>query len=285
MKLDKVLEALHISDKYQVEPLEGDSVHADSIVNLKRRDQENPRNFFLKGYTELTNKAEIGYADDEMIDDELYPYGKLAGVFEYAAYKIYKYIGVKVPKAFHIHFNHIADRHELLVSAFKHPKTFGDYFNDKKKDGIWHNQIRKQNIMYALFIGNSDFHGGNVAVKFGKNNEVKDYYLFDLELSFRSIPDNMEMFNFYLKIADKMDKKTRNKQMRVIKNINLKEINYIIDVAREHSYEVIKKSIPMSNVFRRQKLRKWNVLLDNITKKMKANIKKNKKYLLEHYPV
>jgi len=41
----------------------------------------------------------------------------------------------------------------------------------------------------------------------------------------------------------------------------------------------------MSNVFRRQKLRKWNVLLDNITKKMKANIKKNKKYLLEHYPV
>ena len=136
MKLDKVLEALHISDKYQIEPLEGDSVHADSIVNLKRRDQENPRNFFLKGYTELTNKAEIGYADDEMIDDELYPYGKLAGVFEYAAYKIYKYIGVKVPKAFHIHFNHIADRHELLVSAFKHPKTFGDYFNDKKKNDI-----------------------------------------------------------------------------------------------------------------------------------------------------
>jgi hypothetical protein len=288
MKLASIKEALHVSDKYQVEPIDSDSVHASSIVNLKRKDQENPRNFFLKGYVELEGAKENmpdEYGNDNLIDDEMYPYGKLAGFIEYAAYKVYKYLGLKVPKAFHIHFNHIADRHELLVSAFKNPKTFGDYIGDKKKDEIWDNKIRKENFMYALFIGNSDFHGGNVAVKFGKNNAVKDYYMFDLELCFRSIPDNLPMFQYYLTIADKMDKKSRNKQMRVIKNIDLKEINYIIDVAREHAYLVIDKSIPRANRFRRQKLKKWDELLQEVGRKMKANIKKNKKYLLEHYPV
>lgn len=286
MKLASIKEALHISDKYQVEPIEGDSVHASSIVNLKRKDQENPRNFFLKGYIE---DEEISgtipeYGNDNLIDKE-YPFGKIAGFIEYAAFKIYKYLGVKVPNAFHIHFNHIADRHELLVSSFKKPSTFGDYFDDKEKDEIWNNQIRNQNLMYSLFIGNSDFHGGNVAVKFGKNNKLKDYYLFDLELAMRSIPDNRELFVYDLILANKINKRTRNKQMRVIKSVDLKEINYIIDSAREHAYYVIDKSIPRANRFRRQKLKKWDELLQEVGRKMKANIKKNKKYLLEHYPV
>ncbi len=286
MKLSSIKENLHISDKYQVKPIDSASTHSSSIVNLKRKDKKNPHNFFLKGYEEIPNAVEDieGWENDNLIDEERYPFGKIAGFIEYAAFKIYKYLNLKIPKAFHIHFNHLEDRHELLVSSFKKPETFGSIKMDDNRQTFFDEKIRKENLMYILFVGNSDFHGGNTAVKF-KGNKLKDYYMFDLELCFRSIPDNIPMFNFYLKIADKMDKRIRNKQMRVIKNLNMQDINYAIDGAREHAMIVIKKSLPTPDRFRGAKIRKWDALLREVSKKMKGNIKKNRKFLLEHYPV
>ena len=289
MKLEKIQEALHVSDKYQVKPIVDlgfDSVHASKIARLSRKDIKNPRILYLKNYEEM---EDIGpdFESDNLITDK-YQFGKIAGIIEYTAFKIYKYLGLPIPKSVNIHFDFENDKHQLLVSSYKNTKTFGDLKGDKNKrdiyDNIFNNSVRNKVLLLTLFVGNNDFHGGNVATKF-KGMKLTDHYFFDLELCFRNIKKTEPTFVVYLEKADELPMKEKRRQMNIIKNIDMREINHIIDISMEHAKSVIKKSIPTGNRFKGSIVRKWNGIIDEVAVKIKGNLKANKKYLLERYPV